>query len=91
MADLDKAIYDAGMKMGDVRLTVTGELTTWQGEPALKIPESGQVFLLQANDKFRALQQAVGNREGPVTVTGTVKAGGEKSPDLIEIASYSIR
>ena len=91
MADLDKAIYDAGMRLGDVRLTVTGQLTAWQGEPALKVPESGQVFLLQANDKFRALQQAVGNQEGPVTLTGTVKAGGEQSPDLIEIVSYSIR
>jgi len=84
VTDLQKSIYDAGMVFGGVKATITGTLTTFQGALALKVPESGQVFLLVAEEEAR---KALATWEGLVTMKGELKSG-DNGPDLLKVASF---
>jgi hypothetical protein len=44
---LRSAIKKAGFKATDIRLTLTGTLTEWQSQPALRLPEGERIVLLQ--------------------------------------------
>lgn len=63
---LKQAIEGAGYGTGKVTIRAAGELTTDSGAPALKIPESGQIFLLEGRARFAAGNQA--------SVSGVVKS-----------------
>jgi hypothetical protein len=41
------AVKDAGFKPGDVRYTLVGKLTEWQGQPAVQVTGSDRVLVLQ--------------------------------------------
>ena len=47
-ARLRRAIQSAGFKPGDLRYTVTGTLTQWRGQPALRFGSSERLLVLQA-------------------------------------------
>ena len=47
-ARLRSAIQSAGFKPGDLRYTVTGTLTQWRGQPALRFGSSERLLVLQA-------------------------------------------
>jgi hypothetical protein len=59
------AIKKAGFKAGDIALTLTGALTEWQGQPALRIPLNGgeRLVVLQADartpEPFEQVRQAL--------------------------------
>jgi copper chaperone CopZ len=44
---LRRAVKEAGFKPGELRYTVTGTLIEWQGQPAVRLPGSERVVLLQ--------------------------------------------
>ena len=43
-ARLRRAIQSAGFKPGDLRYTVTGTLTQWRGQPALRFGSSDRLL-----------------------------------------------
>jgi hypothetical protein len=43
------AVKGAGFKPGEVRYTVTGTLTPWQNQPALRLSGSERLLVLQAD------------------------------------------
>jgi copper chaperone CopZ len=56
---LRDAIKNAGFKPGEVRCTVTGQLTEWHGQPALSLAGSERPLVLQAaSDAPQAMEQA---------------------------------
>jgi hypothetical protein len=62
------AVKKAGFKPGDVRYTVSGLLTEWKGQPALRLEGSDRVVVLQApagaSDAYERARQAIGGTEG---------------------------
>lgn len=81
LSGLEKAVTKAGYEIENARIEVSGVLTP---EGRLRVPETGQVFRLEGEERLRALrEQAAGG--GPVAVAGTWKtAGGEESIQLDE-------
>jgi hypothetical protein len=68
---LQRAIKSAGFRPGDILYTVTGVLTNWQGQPALRLSGSERVVLLQREPKApEAYERAWGTRPeaGDMTV-----------------------
>jgi hypothetical protein len=45
---LQDAVRQAGFKPGDIHYTVSGQLTQWRGQPALRIAGSDRIAVLQA-------------------------------------------
>jgi copper chaperone CopZ len=54
---LRSAVKSAGFKPGGVRYTVEGSLVEWQGQPALRLPRSERVLVLQADPKAPELYE----------------------------------
>lgn len=65
LADLKKAVTKAGYEIEGTLIEVTGALGA---DGRLRVPETGQVFLLKGEDRLRALRQKAA--DGPVTVQG---------------------
>jgi hypothetical protein len=62
---LQDAVRNAGFKPGDIRYTVTGQLTEWQGQPALHVAGSDRLVVLRAAPEspevFGEAQRALAN------------------------------
>jgi copper chaperone CopZ len=56
---LQGAVKSAGFKAGDVRYTAAGTLTEWRGQPALRLPGSDHLVVLQADPKAPELYERV--------------------------------
>jgi hypothetical protein len=72
--DVDRlraAVKNAGFKPGEIRLTVTGTLTEWKSQPALRLSLNGRerLVVLQAEPKtpepFERLKQTPLTGSGP--------------------------
>jgi copper chaperone CopZ len=63
------AIKNAGFRPGDVRCTISGPLTTWHGQPAIRLAGSDRVIVLEAApehpDLLAKLQQQCAGGSGP--------------------------
>ena len=66
LAGLRKSITDSGYEIKDVRIEVAGSLTA---DGRLRVPETGQVFHLEGEEKLRELR-AKADPEGRVTAAG---------------------
>lgn len=77
---LRKAVVKAGFTPRDIEITAVGELTAQNGQFALKVTGSGQLFRLVENEQLTRLKQ-VENVEGKViTIVGKVFE--QKKPPL---------
>lgn len=95
---LYKAVKDAGFSLDSVILTIHGNMTEWEGKPAIKSSDSGQVFLLVDPDKIEShalvdstllkkLKLISKNNKQPITVKG--KAHTHKDmPPAIAVSEY---
>jgi hypothetical protein len=85
-------VKNAGFKPGEIRYTVAGTLAEWQGQPALRLPDSERLVALQPDSgapepyerAHRALSEADSRR---VEIEGRLpdrKPGKEKAaPDTL--------
>lgn len=69
LADLRKAVTDAGYEIEGTWIEVTGSLGA---DGRLRVPETGQVFLLKGEGQLPALREK--SAGGPVTVQGKWEA-----------------
>jgi hypothetical protein len=72
---LREAVRKAGFKPGAIQYIVRGQLTEWQGQPAVTLSGTNRVLLLQAEPKTpAAFQQArqllLDSPSGTATVEG---------------------
>jgi copper chaperone CopZ len=73
---LRDAIKNAGFRPGDIRYTVSGPLTEWRGQPALRVAGSDRLVVLQpapqSPEAFAAARRALARAGSP-----TVEVEGE--------------
>jgi copper chaperone CopZ len=66
------AVKEAGFKPGDVRYTLAGTLTTWQGQPAVRVTGCDRLLVLQplpgTPAAFEQAQRALPLSEGKTIV-----------------------
>lgn len=71
---LRQAVKKAGFKPGAIQYTVRGQLTEWQGQPAVTLTGSDRILLLQAEPKApAAFQQARQLLQDPASRSATVE------------------
>lgn len=80
LADLETAVTKAGYEIEGARIEVSGTLTP---EGRLRMPETGQVFRLEGEERLRALREKAADG-GPVAVAGTWKTVGGEETVLLE-------
>jgi hypothetical protein len=106
-ARLRSAVKNAGYKPGDVRYTVAGTLTQWQGRPALKLKGSERILLLQpqpgapeAYERARKTLAEAGNRPAEVeglflertdSVPLATSGSEDPAPDALSVGRVEIR
>jgi hypothetical protein len=79
---LRSAVKNAGFKPGEIRYTITGKLTEWQGHPAFRLPDGERVVALQpylgAPEVYARVRQALPEAEGkPAEIEGQLVAPAE--------------
>jgi len=90
---IEKAVRDAGFTVERIDLSIRGSPTVWEGKPALKDTESGQVFLLvePGKDHFQEFlapeKWSEIRRETKVEIQGEAHAHIGSSP-AIAVRSY---
>lgn len=72
---LRKAVLDAGFTPTWIRVEAVGLLHKQNGRYGLRIPESGQVIPLEANEVVERLLQAPGGPDQPVAATVLIPQG----------------
>ena len=78
LADLRKAVAKAGYEIEGARIEVTGTLTP----NGLRVPETGQVFHLEGEERLRILRDKA--NAGKVTVAGVWKMVGRQESIVLD-------
>src|SRR5687768_11492832 len=79
LSELRKAVTKAGYEIEGTSIEVAGSLGA---DGRLRVPETGQVFLLKGEDRLRALREKAAG--GPVTVQGKWEAVDREEVILLE-------
>ncbi|MBI2981911.1 MAG: cation transporter [Deltaproteobacteria bacterium] len=88
---LEEAVRQAGFTMDRIDLSMRGSPTVWEGKPALKDPESGQVFLLVEPDKDHVHELLDPKKWSEIQRETNVEVQGEAHPHVGSPPAIAVR
>ena len=83
-------VQDAGMSLYGIQIEAKGEMIDQQGQLALRVSGTQQVFPLQQNARAAQLAQALKAGHTQVTVTGTLPTPRDGAPAALIVENFQL-